>query len=75
MRPPPVAVPSIVCTVTTTSLASVEPLCTDTVTDLETVLSVSVKVYAVASNPIVTEMEEKSNAQCVAISYCVLFYI
>ena len=42
-RVPPVAEPSIVCTVTTTSLAR-EPPCTDTLTDLETVLSVSVKV-------------------------------
>ena len=42
-RVPPVAVPSTVCRVTTTSLAR-EPLCTDTLTGLETVLSVSVKV-------------------------------
>ena len=57
-RPPPVAVPSTVCMVTTTSLAR-EPLCTDTVTDLETVLSVSVKEKAVTSNPIVTTAEEE----------------
>ena len=38
---PPVAVPSIVCKVTTTSLAR-EPLCTDTLT--EAMPSVSVKV-------------------------------
>ena len=42
-RAPPVAVPAIVSKVTTTSLASV-PLWTDTLTDLETVLSVSLKV-------------------------------
>ena len=44
MRAQPVALPVVVITVTTTSLASVVPLCTDTLTDLETVLSVSVKV-------------------------------
>ena len=43
MRVPPVAEPSIVCTVTTTSLAR-EPLCTDTLTDLDILLSLSVKV-------------------------------
>ena len=58
MRVQPVAEPSTVCTVTTTSLAR-EPLCTDTLTDLETVLSVSVKVLAVVSNPIVTTEERE----------------
>ena len=40
---PPVAESSIVCTVTTTFLAR-DPLCTDTLTGLEIVLSVSVTV-------------------------------
>ena len=43
MRVRPVAEPSTVCMVTTMLLAR-EPLCTDTLTDLETVRSVSVKV-------------------------------
>ena len=54
------AVPSAVCTVTTTALSSVLLPCKDTRTDMESVLSVSLKVYVAESNPIVTaEKEEK----------------
>ena len=55
-RAPPVAVPSTVCTVSITSLAR-EPLCTDTLT--ETLVALSVMVYDVASNPIVTAEERE----------------
>ena len=55
---PPVAVPSIVSTVTITSLSSVVLPCTDTLT--ETLEVLSVMMYDVASNPIVTAEEEEN---------------
>ena len=55
---PPVAVPSIVSTVTITSLSSVVLPCTDTLT--ETLLPLSVMVYDATSKPIVTAKEEEN---------------